>query len=311
MGTPAPTLCLLGPTGVGKTAFVSSLYDCYPDKFEVISVDSVAVYRGMDIGSAKPTLAERGAIPHHLLDICDPVEPYSAARFVADACRAIESIHNRGKVAVLVGGTMLYYHALLVGLSPMPSVSWLARSKAQDILSRGMPAAYAALQQHDPALAAKLSPQDSQRIQRGLEVFYSSAVPLSDWQKKPRQPGVENCMTVVIEPESRAVLHERVAKRFDEMLAQGLVGDVRALLNRDDGVRLDSSYPSMRAIGYRQVCDYLLDHGDFMFMREKSIVATRRYVKRQLTWLRSWPTEHMVVQQTPALLSAVEQVFIR
>ena len=305
------TLCLLGPTGVGKTAFVSSLYERFPDKFEVVSVDSVAVYRGMDIGSAKPSLTERAIIPHHLLDICDPVEAYSAARFVTDAQGSIGDIHKRGKVAVLVGGTMLYYHALLVGLSPMPPISDAARCKAQEILSHGLPVAYSALRQNDPVLAAKLSPQDSQRIQRGLEVFYASATPLSDWQKKPRQPGVSGCKTLVIEPESRTDLHERVAKRFDEMLAQGLVDEVKTLLDRDDGVRLDSSYPCMRAIGYRQVCDYLLGHGDFMFIREKSIVATRRYVKRQLTWLRSWPTEHTVVQQIPSLLKAVERVFIR
>lgn len=206
---------------------------------------------------------------------------------------------------------MLYYYALLVGLSPMPPIGGSARCKAQEILSRGLPVAYSALRQHDPVLAAKLSPQDSQRIQRGLEVFYASATPLSDWQKKPRQPGVSGCKTVVIEPESRTDLHERVAKRFDGMLAQGLVDEVKALLDRDDGVRLDSSYPSMRAIGYRQVCDYLLVHGDLMFMREKSIVATRRYVKRQLTWLRSWPTEHTVVQQKSSLLRSVEQIFIR
>jgi len=309
MSTSKSTICLLGPTGVGKTAFVTSLYDCYPDMFEVISVDSVAVYRGMDIGSAKPALADRAVIPHHLLDICDPVESYSAARFVADACCAIEAIHNRGKVAVLVGGTMLYYHALLVGLSPMPPVSNVARSKAQDMLSRGLPVAYAALQQHDPVLAAKLSSQDSQRIQRGLEIFYTSSIPLSVWQQKPRLAGVTDCKTVVIQPESRADLHQRVTNRFDAMLAQGLVDEVKALLDRDDGVQLDSSYPSMRAIGYRQVCDYLLDHGDFSFMREKSIVATRRYVKRQLTWLRSWPTEHVVVQQAPALLDVVKRIF--
>lgn len=309
MSTSAPTLCLLGPTGVGKTAFVSSLYDRFPDKFEIVSVDSVAVYRGMDIGSAKPTKAERLSIPHHLLDLCDPVEAYSAARFVDDASRAIEAIHKRGKVAVLVGGTMLYYHALLVGLSPMPSISDAARSQAQEMMSRGLSLAYASLQQCDPILAAKLAPQDSQRIQRGLEVFYASAIPLSEWQKKPRLPGLTACKAVVIEPESRADLHERVAKRFDAMLEEGLVDEVKVLLNRPDGVQLDSSYPSMRAIGYRQVCDYLLDHGDFSFMREKSIVATRRYVKRQLTWLRSWPTEHSVVRQSSSLLSVVEPVF--
>jgi tRNA dimethylallyltransferase len=296
---------------VGKTAFVSSLYERYPDRFEIISVDSVAVYRGMDIGSAKPSSEERALIPHHLLDICDPVESYSAARFVADACSAIDGIHQRGKIAVLVGGTMLYYHALLVGLSPMPVICEDARRKTQELLAMGLSSAYEALQKHDPGLAARLSHHDSQRIQRGLEVFYASGIPLCDWQKKPRLPGLFGCKTVVIQPESRAVLHQKVQQRFDAMLAQGLVEEVQALLDRDDGVQLDASYPSMRAIGYRQVCDYLVDHGDHAHMREKSIVATRRYVKRQLTWLRTWPTEHIVVQQSPSLLCAVEQVFAR
>ena len=302
-------ICLLGPTGVGKTAYISELNRCYPGQFEVVSVDSVAIYRGMDIGSAKPSLAEQHTVRYHLLDICDPAESYSAARFVIDAVAAVKDIHARGKTAVLVGGTMLYHHALLVGLSAIPSVTSAAKSRAYAVMQSGAENAYAALLAVDPILASSLASQDLQRIQRGLEVFYSSGVPLSAWQKQPRKPGLMSSLTIVLTPKCRADLHLKVANRFDSMLELGLIDEVRRLLDRDDGLVLDASYPSLRAIGYRQVYDYLHTHGDYDTMREKSIVATRRYIKRQLTWLRSWSTAHIRVSSTADMMQSVARFF--
>jgi tRNA dimethylallyltransferase len=286
-------LCLAGPTASGKTAVALALAAELP--LEIVSVDSALVYRGMDIGTAKPSAAERAAVPHHLIDILDPTQSYSAARFAEDARRRVAEIRARGRLPLLVGGTMLYFKALREGMDAMPQADAAVRAQIdREAAERGWPALHAELARVDPATAARLAPADAQRIQRALEVRRVSGQPLSAWHRQgPRSaPPQGEWPLVALEPASRAWLHERIELRLRAMLAAGLVDEVRALRARGD---LNDTLPSMRCVGYRQVWQ-ALDEGRAgnEALSQACIAATRQLAKRQLTWLRAIPSRHIV-----------------
>jgi tRNA dimethylallyltransferase len=290
---------LVGPTGAGKTAAALALGQVLP--LEIISIDSALVYQGMDIGTAKPTAAELAAVPHHLIDILDPLESYSAAQFVRDAKRLVAEIQGRGKLPLLVGGTMLYVKALCDGLSELPpSAPELRAAVDLEAAERGWPAMHAELAAVDPVTAARLHTTDAQRIQRALEVFRATGRPLSDWHAQaPKEPGVDWPL-ISIETDDRAWLHQRLDARFDAMLATGLIDEVRALRQRGD---LHPGLPSMRCVGYRQVWE-ALDEADpprIGPLRDKAQAATRQLAKRQITWLRSMPRRVCIEAQSGAL----------
>ncbi|MBX3658958.1 MAG: tRNA (adenosine(37)-N6)-dimethylallyltransferase MiaA [Ramlibacter sp.] len=298
-------LCLAGPTASGKTAAALALAQRGP--VEIISVDSALVYRGMDIGTAKPTAAERAAVPHHLIDIRDPQQAYSAAEFVADATRLVADIQARGKRPLLVGGTMLYFKALFDGLDEMPPADPQVRARIEaESRERGWPALHAELAQADPATAARLAPHDAQRIQRALEVWRVTGRPLSAFHatKKRAQSDhpIKATALISLEPAHRAWLHERIAARFEAMLADGLVAEVQALRARGD---LTPDLPSMRCVGYRQTWEHLDGAFDGAELRDRGIFATRQLAKRQLTWLRSMPERHVVACDAPDALERV------
>jgi len=274
---------LLGPTASGKSRLALELGAHLP--LEIVSVDSAQVYRGMDIGTAKPSRAERAGVPHHLVDIVDPTEPYSAGRFRADCIRIVQDVLLRGRIPLLVGGTMLYYRALAAGLDALPQADARVRAEidAQAAL-RGWPALHAELARVDPATAARLQPNDAQRIQRALEVWRLTGEPISKLQEKSSLPLPFRLKTYCIIPKDRKALHDRIAERFERMLQAGLVEELKALKAR---YRLHASLPSMRAVGYRQAWAYLAGEIDAASLREKGIAATRQLAKRQLTWLRS------------------------
>ena len=275
-------LCLAGPTASGKTAVAMALAQRLP--VEIISVDSAQVYRGMDIGTAKPSATERAAVRHHLIDILDPTQAYSVARFVADAQRLVQEVHSRGHVPLLVGGTLLYFKALREGLDAMPAADAALRQALDaEAAERGWPALHADLAAVDPATAARLAPADTQRVQRALEVFRLTGRPLSDWHRGHQPANTKAWPMVTLEPDARAWLHHRIAQRFDNMLAAGLLDEVRALRARGD---LHADLPAMRCVGYRQAWR-ALDQGDTAGLRDAGIAATRQLAKRQLTWLRS------------------------
>jgi tRNA dimethylallyltransferase len=249
-------------------------------------VDSAQVYRGMDIGTAKPSAAERARVPHHLVDLLDPVERYSTGRFRADAIRAIRAILERNKLPLLVGGTMLYYRSLAAGLDELPAADVQVRAAIDaEAARRGWPGLHAELAAVDPQAAQRIAPNDAQRIQRALEVFRVAGKPISALQRGAADPlpfAIKGCALV---PE-RSELHANIERRFDAMLATGLVEEVRALRER---YRLSADTPSMRAVGYRQVWEFLEGECDAPTMRSRAIAATRQLAKRQLTWLRSFP----------------------
>jgi tRNA dimethylallyltransferase len=254
---------------------------------EIVSVDSGQVYRGMDIGTAKPSPAERAAVAHHLVDIVDPTESYSAGRFRTDAIAAVLDILARGKVPLLVGGTMLYYRSLAQGMDELPAADPAIRAVLDaEAAIKGWPALHAELAQVDPKTAARLSPNDAQRIQRALEVYRATGSPLSDLHTAPRAALPFDLKAFALVPADRAALHRRIAQRFDTMLAAGLVAEVESLRQR---YRLNAALPSMRCVGYRQVWEFLEGAIDRKALREKGIIATRQLAKRQLTWLRSLP----------------------
>ncbi|TFZ02189.1 tRNA (adenosine(37)-N6)-dimethylallyltransferase MiaA [Ramlibacter henchirensis] len=282
MPNAARLLALAGPTASGKTA--SALHIAQTIPCEIVSVDSALVYRGMDIGTAKPTAAERAAVAHHLIDIRDPAQAYSAADFAADAQRLVGEINARGRVALLVGGTMLYFKALFEGLDAMPPADPdLRREIEAEATQRGWPALHAELAQVDGKTAARLSPNDSQRIQRALEVFRSTGRPLSEFQRGESSRGLRPAALLSLEPRERAWLHQRIAGRFDAMLAAGFVDEVRRLRARGD---LHPGLPSMRSVGYRQAWQALDEGWPDAELRDRGIFATRQLAKRQLTWLR-------------------------
>lgn len=283
----APAILLLGPTASGKSAAAMAIARRWPA--EIVSVDSAQVYRGLSIGTAKPSPAERAEVPHHLIDIVEPTDAYSAARFVADATRLVDAIRARGRLPLLVGGTMLYAHALLHGLHALPATDPTVRAQVADDARRGgWPALHAQLADVDPATAARLAPHDAQRIARALEVWRQTGRPLSDWlAAAPRErAAVDGLVLLSLEPADRAVLHRVIAERFDAMLAAGLVDEVAGLRARGD---LDPSLPAMRCVGYRQTWEHLDGRFDRAALRERGIAATRQLAKRQLTWLRSMP----------------------
>jgi tRNA dimethylallyltransferase len=276
-------LALAGPTASGKTQAALAIAAHLP--CEIVSVDSALVYRGMDIGTAKPTPAERGAVPHHLIDIRDPLQSYSAAEFVQDAGALVAQINARGRVALLVGGTMLYFKALFDGLDAMPPADpEVRRSIEQQAARRGWPALHAELAQVDAATAARLSPNDSQRIQRALEVHRTSGRALSEFQRGATRTGLRPAALLSLEPLDRAWLHRRIAERFDAMLAAGFLDEVRQLRARGD---LHMGLPSMRCVGYRQAWQALDESWPMAELRDRGIFATRQLAKRQLTWLRA------------------------
>ncbi|KQT10402.1 tRNA (adenosine(37)-N6)-dimethylallyltransferase MiaA [Ramlibacter sp. Leaf400] len=282
MPTAPRLLALAGPTASGKTGAALALAARIP--CEIVSVDSALVYRGMDIGTAKPTAAERAAVAHHLIDIRDPTQAYSAAEFAADAQRLVGEINARGRVALLVGGTMLYFKALFEGLDAMPPADPdLRRQIEAEAQQRGWPALHADLAQADSATAARLSPNDSQRIQRALEVWRGTGRPLSEFQRGASAGGLRPAALLSLEPTDRAWLHQRVADRFDAMLAAGFLDEVRRLRARGD---LHPGLPSMRAVGYRQAWQALDEGWPPAELRDRGIFATRQLAKRQLTWLR-------------------------
>ena len=292
-------LCLAGATASGKTAaalaITQALADQQPTRqVEIISVDSALVYRGMDIGTAKPTAAERAAVPHHLIDIIDPSEAYSAARFVGDAQRLIGEIRARGHLPLLVGGTMLYFKALFEGLDAMPAADRAVRAALDEQCEReGLHALYRELKRVDPVTAARLPPGDRQRIQRALEVHRVSGLPLSSFHLQ--KAAVETPPLISLEPADRAWLHQRIEARFAQMLDAGLVDEVHALMQRGD---LHADLPSMRCVGYRQTWE-ALEIDDLSELPERGIAATRQLAKRQLTWLRSMPQRTVVACDAP------------
>ncbi|RZF30846.1 tRNA (adenosine(37)-N6)-dimethylallyltransferase MiaA [Paraburkholderia sp. UYCP14C] len=291
---PTPIPCLLGPTASGKTAAALALAARRP--VEIISVDSALVYREMDIGTAKPTAEERAVAPHHLIDIVDPAGSYSAAQFRADTLRLVGEIHARGRLPLLVGGTMLYYKALTQGLNDLPGADAEIRATLDaDAARDGWPALHARLAGIDPVTAARLAPNDSQRIQRALEVFMLSGQPMSTLLAAPAptddSASAWRFVPVALEPSERGVLHARIEQRFDAMLAHGFIDEVVKLRARGD---LLPEMPSMRCVGYRQVWEYLDGAVDYRTMRDKGIFATRQLCKRQLTWLRSMPERQVV-----------------
>jgi tRNA dimethylallyltransferase len=275
---------LLGPTASGKSRLALEAASRLP--IEIVSVDSAQVYRGMDIGTAKPSAAERARVPHHLVDLLDPVERYSTGRFRADAIRAIRAILERNKLPLLVGGTMLYYRSLAAGLDELPAADVQVRAAIDaEAARRGWPGLHAELAAVDPQAAQRIAPNDAQRIQRALEVFRVAGKPISALQRGAADPlpfAIKGCALV---PE-RSELHANIERRFDAMLATGLVEEVRALRER---YRLSADTPSMRAVGYRQVWEFLEGECDAPTMRSRAIAATRQLAKRQLTWLRSFP----------------------
>ncbi len=283
-GTPLPVLCLMGPTASGKTDLAVALHEALP--VDIVSVDSVMVYRGMDIGSAKPAPAILTQAPHRLVDILDPAEPYSAARFREDALREIRAIHAAGRVPLLVGGTMLYFRALFGGLSALPSADPAVRAGIEaEAAERGWPALHARLAQVDPAAAERIHPNDPQRIQRALEVHELTGRPLSELQAaEAGEAPPYRFVKLAVAPAERSVLHERIARRFRQMLEAGLVEEVEGLYRRGD---LHPGLPAIRAVGYRQVWQYLAGELEREAMVERGIIATRQLAKRQFTWLRS------------------------
>jgi tRNA dimethylallyltransferase len=280
-------IMLLGPTASGKSAVAMMLAERFP--VEIISVDSAQVYRLLDIGTAKPSAEERRQVPHHLIDILDPEEAYSAARFAADARQLIDNILSRGRLPLLVGGTMLYAKALRQGLHDLPPADSALRAELdQQAAEAGWPALHARLAVIDPVTAARLAPNDSQRIQRALEVHALTGKPLSQWIADPRDSAVPafDCLRIALEPSDRSALHARIESRFRLMIERGLIDEVRHLRTRPN---LHPELPSMRSVGYRQVWAWLDAPTTLESLMALGTAATRQLAKRQLTWLRSDP----------------------
>ncbi|HSG53113.1 MAG TPA: tRNA (adenosine(37)-N6)-dimethylallyltransferase MiaA [Rheinheimera sp.] len=275
---------LMGPTASGKTALATALYQQLP--CELISVDSALVYRSMDIGTAKPTLEDLALAPHHLIDIRDPASNYSAADFRSDALRLIAEIQHRGNIPLLVGGTMLYFKALLDGISALPEADPVIRAQLEaEATQKGWAALHEELAKVDPVSAQRIHPNDPQRINRALEVFRITGRSLTELTAEKGEPFAYPVHQFAIAPTERSVLHQRIALRFDQMLAAGFEQEVIQLRKRAD---LHLDLPSMRCVGYRQMWQYLDGDCDYAQMRERGIAATRQLAKRQLTWLRSW-----------------------
>lgn len=279
-------LCLMGPTASGKTPLAIELVQHL--HCDIISVDSAMVYRGMDIGTAKPTAAELTIAPHALIDIVDPAESYSAGQFCLDATTAIQTTLAKNRIPLLVGGTMLYFRALQQGLSPLPTADPVIRQQlSEEAASLGWPALHRRLQKIDPVTAKRVSPQDAQRIQRALEIHALTGYSLTEFCQKttPYMPPYK-MINIGLMVNDRAQLEERIKIRFMKMLQEGFIEEVEKLKMRED---LRPDLPAMRAVGYRQVWDYLAGQLNATEMKERAVIATRQLAKRQMTWLRSWP----------------------
>ncbi|SEQ44497.1 tRNA dimethylallyltransferase [Ectothiorhodospira magna] len=281
-----PAVFLMGPTATGKTDLAIHLCQSLP--LEIISVDSALIYRGMDVGTAKPAPDLLAQVPHHLVDILDPAQTYSAARFREDALALMADITARGKVPLLVGGTMLYFRALDFGLDTLPEADPVIRARIDTLAARqGWEAVHRELAQVDPVSAARIHPNDPQRLQRALEVYYMTGAPLSSFHGGPRRSSLPwRVLRLALMPPDRTRLRERIAQRFRQMLQQGLVEEVATLQARGD---LTLDLPAMRAVGYRQVWGYLEGRSDYDAMTVQAITATRQLAKRQMTWLRGYP----------------------
>ncbi len=280
-----PAIFLMGPTAAGKTGLALYLHDHLP--VDIVSVDSSQVYRGMDIGTAKASADEQARSPHRLIDIRDPAEPYSAAEFCTDALREMNDITARGRIPLLVGGTMFYFRALEGGLSDLPSADQAVRQRLSAEATRnGWPAMHERLKYHDPVTAARINPNDAQRIQRALEVLEVSGRPPSELTANPAPFFPYRAIKVIVCPHDRSTLHDRIAERFLDMLEHGLIGEVELLRARGD---LTLEMPSMRTVGYRQAWGYLSGLVNYQEMVERGIISTRQLAKRQLTWLRAMP----------------------
>ncbi len=297
-----PAILLMGPTAGGKTALAVEIARRFP--VEIISVDSAQVYRGMDLGTAKPAAAERAAVPHHLIDIIDPTESYSAAQFRADAARLMREVTGRGRIPLLAGGTMLYFKALREGLSNLPQADAAVRAAIEaEAGEKGWPALHAELAGIDAPTAARLKPGDAQRIQRALEVFRVTGKPLSALQgARVAAPLPYRFVPLALAPAERALLHRRIELRFEAMLAAGLVEEVAGLRRN---YALNPRLPSMRCVGYRQAWEHLEAAYDRATLRERGIYATRQLAKRQLTWLRAMPEPKLFDCFAPELAGQV------
>lgn len=292
-------ILLMGPTASGKTALSVAMAKALDA--EIISVDSALVYRGMDIGTAKPTLAERAGIPHHLIDILDPSESFSTGQFRSRALALMKDISKRGKRPLLVGGTMLYFNALTQGLAELPEADpEIRRRLDSEWLNLGKEVMHARLAEVDPEAAVRIHINDPQRIQRALEVYEISGRPLSSFFQAGQQLAhAHRFIKLIVAPEQRSTLHAKIAQRFDAMLEHGFLDEVRALRRRGD---LDETMPSIRCVGYRQAWSYLNGEYDFETMREKAIIATRQLAKRQFTWLRREQDARLLISGSPDLL---------
>lgn len=301
-----PVVFLMGPTATGKTDLAMQLAAQFP--LEIVSVDSALVYRGMDIGTAKPSAQLRARVPHHLIDICDPADAYSAGRFRSDALRVIAEIHARGRMPLLVGGTLLYFRALQQGLSQLPTANEEVRAhieaRAQE---QGWAALHAELARVDPAAAQRIHPNDPQRIQRALEVYELTGRALSDFY--PETPAVLpfRITKIALIPQDRAELHRRITQRFAHMVSAGIVQEVETLRARGD---LHPDLSSMRAVGYRQIWEYLNGAGDLPTQIERAVIATRQLARRQLTWLRA-ETDAVVIDPFTASAEAAVVALLR
>ncbi len=296
-----PAILLMGPTASGKTDLAIALHEHLP--VDLVSVDSAMVYRGMDIGTAKPSRDELARAPHRLIDICDPAETYSAARFREDALREMAAITAAGRIPLLVGGTMLYFRALQYGLADLPPADPAIRRRLEQLLrSEGVQALHARLAEIDPQAARRIHRNDPQRTLRALEVWEASGRPLSELQAEAGRPMSYRSLKLVLAPGSRVELHERINQRFLHMLEQGFVAEVQRLVARGD---LDPEMPSMRAVGYRQVWAWLRGECSRETMVTRGQAATRQLAKRQMTWLRSEPDCHWLDPDTDPLQQAL------
>ena len=289
----------MGPTASGKTRLAIALTQL--ESFEIISVDSAMVYRGFDIGVAKPTLQELEIAPHHLIDICDPEVPYSVGKFYKDALQEIEFIHAKDRIPLLVGGTMLYFYVLQHRFSNLPVAQPMIRKKiTEEAKQKGWPTLYEKLKKIDPKSAIKINQNDTQRIQRVLEVYETTGKSLSDYQNLKRLEVLPyQFINIIISPTDRKDLHQRIEKRFDKMLQDGFLKEVKQLYQRN----LNPDLPALRAVGYRQALRYLEGHYDYATMRYKAIAATRQLAKQQITWLRRWSQAKWFSDNTENLTS--------
>ncbi|QEQ97674.1 tRNA (adenosine(37)-N6)-dimethylallyltransferase MiaA [Neptunomonas concharum] len=294
-----PAIFLMGPTAAGKTDLAMRLTEELP--CDIISVDSALIYKGMDIGTAKPDRSTLEKYPHRLVDILDPAESYSAAQFRQDALSEMEAISRTGRIPLLVGGTMMYYNALIKGLAPLPEADADVRARLLAWAEQeGWPALHKRLSEVDPVSAERLAPNDSQRLQRALEVYELTGRSLTElWAEQKSHSLPYNVINLAVMPEERRTLHERIALRYQMMLDAGFVEEVKCLYDRGD---LHTGLPSVRCVGYRQVWSYLEGEWDYETMIEKGIVATRQLAKRQITWLRSWENLNWLVPEDTDIL---------